>query len=285
MHEFKYIEPTDTAQVIELLKEHGSSAAMMAGGTDLINHIRIGKRSPEVVLQLGKVRELIRSIEATDDGVFIGALATLTDVQTNELLMREFTALCEAAGRVGSKQIRNRATLVGNICNASPAADTVPPLLLFDASVHILGVDGERMVPIDAFITAPGRTVLDAGELVTGVFIPRPKNRFYSAYCKLSRRRGVDLSTVGAAAAVCEDGARIALGAVAAKAFRATAAEEILKLGIDTNIEAAIAAVCKQASPITDVRASADYRRAMAGAYAKKALINALSYKVEGEVD
>ena len=273
MSGFKYIEPKTLAALTELMQEYGASAAMMAGGTDLINHIRIGKRSPEVVLQISKVAELTSAIEFREDGIFIGALATLTDIQTNALLLREYTALCEAAGKVGSRQIRNHATMAGNICNASPAADTVPPLLLFDASVCIVGVNGERVLPVDAFITGPGRTALSGGEVVAGVLIPRPENRFHSAYCKLSRRRGVDLSTVGAAVALCGDGARIALGAVAAKAFRAAEAEEILKSGIDKkNIEAAMAAVCKQASPITDVRASADYRRAMAGAYSKKAL-------------
>ena len=266
MQNFKYAEPNSLEEALALLKQYGASAAMLAGGTDLINHIHLGKRSPSIVVQIRKIVEFGTRIEAQETGIKIGPLTTLSEITGAQLVQERFTALAEAAGKVGSKQIRNRATLVGNICNASPAADTVPALLVYNAVVHMVGRDGQRSLPLDEFITGPGKTVLKQGEIVESIFMAYSPVGSTATYHKLSRRDGVDLATVGVAAyADHEATIRLALGAVGPRAFRAYDAEKILCQSSfdDQTIKCGIKETVNAASPISDLRGSREYRLAM----------------------
>jgi carbon-monoxide dehydrogenase medium subunit len=241
-------------------------AAPLAGGTDLINNIRIGAQSPKLVILLRKIRELSGAIQEKQEGVLIGALATLSEIAQHACLRGKFPAIAESANLIGSKQIRNRATMAGNICNASPAADTVPALLLYDAMVNITGSNGRRSVPIASFVQSPNKTCLAAGEIVDSIFVPYPAVPSSSCYVRFARREGADLAIVGVAAlASVTNEVRLALAAVGPTAFRAYEAENIFRQGVqDPAIwERGLAKVVDAAAPISDLRASREYRRAL----------------------
>jgi CO/xanthine dehydrogenase FAD-binding subunit len=263
MAKFKYASPGSLEQTWSLLREYGPDAALLAGGTDLLADIRSGQKSPKLVIALRRMRELSNLVAATSGGLSIGALATLSDVAHNASLRSQFPAVAEAAARIGSEQIRNWGTMAGNLCNASPAADTIPALLIYDASVNLIGPNGRRQMPVEAFINAPRRTALLPGEIVESIFLPCPPAISGSSYVRFSRREGADLAIVGVAALTSAWGApRIALGAVGPTAFRAYAAEALLLHGFrdPAVVKAAVAKAAEAADPISDVRASRDYR-------------------------
>jgi carbon-monoxide dehydrogenase medium subunit len=280
MKRFEYAEPKTLIELVALMHQHGDSASILAGGTDLINHISQGKRSPEIVVSLRSVAELSKSVIERREGVEIGALATLTTVAEHPLVRQRYTALAEAAVKVGSKQIRNRGTVVGNVCNASPAADTITALLLFDPVLCILGEGGRRTAALAEFLLGPGQTTLAANEMVENIFLPTPFESTASTYLKLSRREGVDLATVGVATSIDLSGnVRIALGAVGPKAFRAFSSELQLKGSPKDveSIESAIRLAQEAANPISDLRASSEYRCEMIGALLRQALQQAMT--------
>lgn len=275
MDKFQIAAPLTFDQTFDLIAEYGSDAALLAGGTDLVNHIKVGKRSPKLVIQLRKVKELHSAVAEDKNGVIIGAMTTLSDIAASSALSERFPAIAEAASKVGSKQIRNRATMAGNICNASPAADTVPALLLYDARVNIVGKNGRRAVPLESFVLCPNQTCLDSGELVESIFVPYPDAVSGSTYIKLARRDGVDLAMVGVAVAISvEREVRVALGAVGPTAIRARASEQLLARGLQNSemMEQGLAMVVAAANPITDLRATREYRLAMVRELTKEAI-------------
>jgi carbon-monoxide dehydrogenase medium subunit len=274
------IQPRGEAEVSALLFELGPSARIHAGGTDLVLQIRHGLQKPQYIIDLSRIDPLRRITSLDTGNIWIGAMATLQAVARHASVAAHFTALSEAAGSVGSVQIRNRGTVVGNVCNASPAADTVPALLLFDARIHIIGPQARRMMPIGEFITGPGQTGLSRGEFVLGIELPKNTKSTASVYLKLSRRRRVDLAIVSVGAFVSsEQEVRLAFGAVAPVPFRAKEAEEILSgRATDTGaIEDSIQAIKPLVNPITDVRASTQYRAEMSHVMARRALALAAS--------
>ena len=267
MFTFKYVAPATLKDAILLLSDAAGDAAPLAGGTDLINNIRMGTQSPKLVILLRRVRELSGAIEEKPEGILIGALATLSEIARSASLRRNFPAIAEAANLIGSRQIRNRATMAGNLCNASPAADTVPALLLYDAIVNLAGSGGRRSLPVASFAHAPNQTCLRAGEIVESIFVPYlaavPSS---SCYLRFARREGADLATVGVAAlATGTHEIRLALAAVAPTAFRAYEAENILRQGVEDPAvwQLALAKVVSAANPISDLRASREYRLAL----------------------
>lgn len=262
MAAFQYASPGTLAEASQLLREFGPDAALLAGGTDLVADIRGGQRSPKLVVALRRVQELSAAITVTAAGIHIGALATLTEIAEHPAIGALFPAVAEAAGNIGSRQIRNWATMAGNVCNASPAADAIPALLLYDATLNTAG-QHERRLPVASFVQGPRRTALRGGEIVASIFLPNPPPESTSCYLRFSRREGADLAIVGVAALASRAGeVRIALGAVAPAAFRATEAEAMLRGGCDdpAGLEAALAKVAQAADPISDVRASREYR-------------------------
>jgi carbon-monoxide dehydrogenase medium subunit len=220
MKTFEYARPATVDEVVGLLEEHGADAHLLAGGTDLVLGLRGGWIRPRVVVDLKRVAGLTSDIREEGSKLTIGALTTMAEVVADERVRKFFPALAEAADWVGSVQIRNRATVAGNICNGSPAADTAPPLLVYGAEMVVAGRDGVRRVPIDDFIVGPGRTDLGAAELVTGIEVPLPERPRGSAYLRQTRRRGTDLASVTLAASVDDAGVtRLSYGSVGPRAW------------------------------------------------------------------
>ncbi len=215
MQTFAYLRPSTLAEAVALLEAHAPDARLLAGGTDLIIGLRDGSERPRVVIDLKRVPELCCGIRDDGGTVTIGATTIMADLATSALVRRHFPALAEAAAAVGSAQIRNRATLAGNICNASPAADTAPPLLVYGAVVLAAGQHGARRIPISEFFVNPGVNALARDELVVAIELPVPAVRVGAAHVRRTRRRGHDLASVTLCAGVDETGVtRLAYGSV-----------------------------------------------------------------------
>ena len=249
-----------------LLAEHGSGASLLAGGTDLVVALRNRTLTPKVVIDLKRVAELRPGIRGDGGAITINATTVLADVGEDQRVQARFPALVDAAATVGSIQIRNRATLTGNICHASPAADTAPPLLVYGAVVNVAGARGTRRVNLEEFFIGPGTTSLQSGELVTSIELPAAEERLGAAFARITRRRGVDLATVSVCCLVAASGRTIfAYGAAAPRPF--IVRDESGVLADPATGDAAKDEVLKQlltrASPISDVRGSRDYRAAM----------------------
>ena len=215
MQTFAYKRPATVAEAVALLDRHGPEAHVLAGGTDLVIGLRDGSRAPGVVIDIKRIAELRPGIVEEGGRVTIGATTTMTELASSALIRRRFPALAEAAAVVGSVQIRNRATIAGNICNASPAADAAPPLLVYDATVVAAGLSGTRRIPIDEFFVESGVTTLARGELVTAIELPVPARRSGAVHVRRTRRRGHDLASVTLCCSVDDAGVtRLAYGSV-----------------------------------------------------------------------
>src|SRR5438876_8741010 len=206
MRPFAYERPTDLAAAVGLLAEHGSEAHLLAGGTDLIIRLRDGTIRPRIVVDVKRIAELDGEIRATDGNLRIGARTVMTDIAANDRIRRDYLALAEAAAVVGAVQIRNRATLAGNVCNASPAADTAPALLVYGARVVAAAPAGTRTIPIDDVFVRSGVTTLGQGELVAAIELPRPATAPGAVHLRRTRRRGHDLASVTLGCGGCADG-------------------------------------------------------------------------------
>jgi CO/xanthine dehydrogenase FAD-binding subunit len=269
MRAFAYERPTHLGDAIALLAEHGPAARLLAGGTDLIIRVRDGSIRPHVVVDVKRIGELNDRIAEAERDTRIGACTTMTTIAADPGILRDHRALAEAAAVVGSVQIRNRATLAGNICNASPAADTSPSLLVYGATVVVSGLGGTRRIPIDEFFVRSGVTTLAPDELVTAIELPRSWSdvRHGSVHLRRTRRRGHDLASVTLACAVFDDGVtRIGYGSVGPRPVLVS--DETGVLADADAPEAAkrarLAELFVGASPsATSMRASPEYRLAM----------------------
>lgn len=266
MRQFDYYQPKDFAEAFELLMLPGKVVMPLAGATDIIPMAREERIAPDVVVDIKSLPGM-REIKETEDGLLIGAAVRMSEIASSPLVREYAAVLAEGAATVGHVQVRNRATLGGNMCTASPAGDTFPALLVLEAAALLRGVDGERSVPVLEFFQGPRRTALKKGELLVGVMIPKLAGA-QGHYAKLSRRKTADLTLVGVAAlAVPAVGGyewRLALGAVAPTPVRVREAEEILAQGYDAAaIKKAALAAHAACSPLDDIRSSAEYRREM----------------------
>lgn len=279
--QFNYFKPDTIDAALKLMDEMGSSAKILLGGTDLMPAVRSGKTTlPQNIIELGHIKEL-NLIENNGETINIGVAAKLSDIVSSPIVKRKIPILVEAILSMASLQVRNMGTMGGNICNASPAADTAPPLLVLEAELEIMSVNGKRMVPIDQFFSGPGKTVLGSKEIVASVRIPVPQSTDKWGYYKLGRRKALTLSIISIAALArisdkTFEEARIALGAVGPTPLRIKAAEDFLK-GKSTDeavIEEAARMVRNEVKPISDVRASKEYRQEMAQALTKKILLD-----------
>ncbi|NNC40858.1 MAG: xanthine dehydrogenase family protein subunit M [Acidimicrobiia bacterium] len=280
MNRFEYARPETVAEAVALLDEHGSDARVLAGGTDLVIELRNHWAEPDLVIDIKRIPELAPAIEERDGALVITASTPMADIVANEQVQRYFPALAEAAVVVGSVQIRTRATLAGNICNGSPAADTAPPLLVFDAVVVIAGPGGTRRIPVDEFIVGPGKTALQRGELVTAIELPIPKRALGSAYQRLTRRRGTDLASITLCCGVDADGVtKLSYGSVGPRAFLVTEDTGTLadpNVPIEGKTEL-LDGMFHLASPsLRSMRASPAYRLAMLRVLGARALETAI---------
>lgn len=270
LERFVYHRPRAPEEVTNLLDELGERTRLHAGGTDLVVQIRAGVLHPEHVIDINGIQGLNDIEVLPDDGLRIGPGVTMSRLRSERRIQTRWPALAEGASEVGSRQIQNRATLVGNLCNASPAADTTPALFIYEANVNIQGPDGERSTPVGEFAVGPRRTRLGHGEWVTSIDLPAPPSPHGSAYVKLGRTSGVDLALVSVACLVSSQGTRLALASVGPTVIRALATEELLDASGSFSGEVADA-LAGEISPIDDVRASAEYRRTIASTLAKRA--------------
>ncbi len=261
-HEFDYVKPKTLDEAVEILARRGQDARVLAGGTDLVGWIRDELVLPSLLVDIKGIPGLGR-ISLEGDTAFLGALVTLSDLVDSEDVRSRIPLAWEMARVFASVGIRNRATVVGNICSAVPSCDSGPVLLVYEADVHVRAAGGERTIPISEWFTGPKRTALDPTEIVTGVSFPLPADRHGGAYVKLGRYRGEDLAQASVAVLALPGGRyRIAFGAVAPTPVRARRIEALLegKALQDSLIVEAKRLVAEETAPITDVRASAEYR-------------------------
>lgn len=265
--------------LFELLHQYGSSYRLLAGGTDLLVRLKSGRISPSAIIDIKSIAELQGGIKQTAESVTLGGLTLMATLESDPVIKSLFPALAEAVHNVGSVQIRNRASIAGNICNASPAADSAPALLIYHAKVHCISAAGSRILPLQEFITGPGRTALGSGELVKEIILPMPSKNQAAAFTRLTRRKGVDLATINLCCQVSTSGmTRFALGAVGPVPFIVEEGDGYLsstKISIDAKKDR-INALMENATPITDVRASKEYRQAMLTVLGQRALTMAL---------
>ena len=285
MHRFEYSAPQSLEEALTLLKERGDGVKLLAGGTDLLVHMKEGGLHPPAVIAIHALPEL-RGIEFDEaQGLRIGAGVDMATVEAFPGVRERFTALAEGAGIVGSVQTRNMATLGGNIANAAPSADAAPPLVVFDAVSQIAGPGGNREAPVAELFTGPGSTTLASEELITSFHLATPPARTGSVYQRHTPRKIMDIAVVGVSVrlslAANDDTiaeARICLGAVAPTVVRAQEAEEALTGQQPSNELFAKAAELAQAgaSPISDVRGSAEFRSHLVGVMTNRCLTIAL---------
>jgi carbon-monoxide dehydrogenase medium subunit len=266
---FTYQEPATLEACLSILNDQGDDAAPLAGGTDLLVNMKKGLCHPGRLVSLARIPEL-KKITKNGNGSFrMGAMATMDAIATHGTIRRDFPILAQAAHKVGSPLIRNRATIGGNLASARPAADSHGPLICLGARVRLASLSGEREVAAENFFVAPGQTVRKADELVTHIMVDRPPSRSGGAYLRYGIRKTLEIGVVNVAVFLCLDRdktithARIALGAVAPRTIRATSAEEHLvgKRVDEKRIKGAAEAAINDCRPISDIRGSAEYRR------------------------
>ncbi|TXL78157.1 xanthine dehydrogenase family protein subunit M [Vineibacter terrae] len=276
---FQVHHPQSVADAIALSQQFGDAGRFIAGGTDLVIQINRKRQTPAHLIDLNRLDELA-GIAQTPDGFAIGALATHKAVERHPPFQDALRGLVEAARVVGGHQVRNIATVGGNIANASPAADVVVPLLALDARVSLVGPRGARTLALGDFLLGPGRTAREAGELIDCIHIARLPQRSATAFLKAGRRKAMEISVVCVAARLTLDdegrcaAASLALGAVGATAMRAGEAEKALvgRVPDDAALRDAAQAAAAACNPISDVRASARYRRLLVEALVPRAL-------------
>jgi len=281
---FEYHAPSSLSGALDLLAQYGDKARVLAGGTDLLVSMKKREMVPEHLVNLKGIADLKGIRYDAKGGMSIGALVTLEEMKRSEIVRDKFCVLWDAVNVMASFQVRSLGTIGGNLCGAVPSADTAPPLIVLGASVKMVGVSGERSVPVEDFFKGPKESVLQRNEILTQVLVPSPLPRSSGAYIKLMRRNAMDLALVGVAAYlgldpernVCSR-ARVALGAVAPTPIRAMQAEEVL---VNRKIDEALAAEAGKAAstvcrPISDIRSSLEYRCSMVEVLTKRAVMDA----------
>ncbi len=280
---FEFHSPRSLPQAFELLSRYGERARVLAGGTDLVPKLLKGSLRPEAVVSLRHVEELRRLAFDPERGLAIGAAARHAEVLEHPEVRARYPALVDALSQLATVQVRNMGTIGGNLCNASPCADSAPILLAREARLAIASAAGSRELPLSGFFLGPGRIALGPGEILTVIHVPPPAALTGFAFRSISGRSKVDMSAASAAAMVRLAGGRIAearifLGAVGPTPLRAARAEGILAGGIPDAALLAEAgeAAAADAKPISDVRASAAWRRRMVAVLARRALAEAV---------
>lgn len=291
MRAFDYAAPDSLENAVGLLAGHPATARPLAGGTDLITQVKEGRRQVDLVVDLKRIPALNRLEYTPGGGLTLGAAVPCVRLQEDAAVRYHYPVLVEVAALIGSYQIQGRASLGGNLCNASPSADGVPALIVLGAQALIVGTAGRRTVAVESFCTAPGRTVLEPGELLAELQVPAPAPRSGAAYQRFIPRGEMDIAVAGVGAALRLDEAgrviecRIALAAVAPVPLRVPTAEAVVQgrtptPALFTEAGAVAAAAC---TPITDVRGSADYRRHLVAVLTQRVLAVALDRAKGGQ--
>lgn len=283
MRDFEYESPTSLVEAMALLAEHNGRARPLAGGTDLIDHVRTGRLTPEFVVDVKRIPEL-NVLELSDRGLRLGAAVPCYRIYESPEVRRDYAALVDACSIIGGIQIQSRASVGGNLCNSGPAADSIPALIVLGATCLIAGSHGEREVPVEEFCTSPGKNVLRPGELLVELRIPPPAPRSGSHYRRFIPRNEMDIAVVGVGASVVLDesgerfvSGRIALGAVAPTPLFATEAGALLSGQPVSDETLRRAAETAQAiiAPIDDMRGTQGFRRHLTGVLVQRVLARA----------
>ncbi len=273
-----YIAPGSLEDLLTVLHQYGEEARIIAGGTDLIPQLRLGKLKPGVLIDPHHLS--LDEISETNESIHLGALVTHTQTLTSPLLRQAYPALVSACRQVGAPPVRNRGTLAGNLANASPAADSALPLLVYDARVVASRISAERLLPLDEFYLSPGQTQLSSDEFIREIKLPKMPPRTMAVFLKLGNRQAMAIAVASIAVRLSLDEtgkvsqARVALGSVAPTPLRAYQAETILQAHPlnETTIRLAAQAARRAACPISDLRASAEYRSKMMEVLTHRAL-------------
>ena len=277
---FQYHDPKALDEATRLMGEIRGEASVLAGGTDLLVNMKMGKTAPKHVISLSRIEEL-RGIRREQGALTLGACVTAGELKEQEEIKAEFNGLCQSAGSLGSPLIRNLATVGGNIVTARPAADLPPSLMAYGASILLKKKNGERRLPLESFFKGPGQTMIEPEEILCAVILNEPPPYSGGGYVKLGVRKALEISLVNVAAFFALDGpsgpikeARIVLGAVAPVPVRSPSAEAVLmgERPDDALFEKAGNAAAKDAKPIDDFRGSAEYRREMVKVLTRRAL-------------
>ena len=280
MREFTHLKPKTLQEAISFLTQYNGKSKIIAGGTELVNRMKKRLVTPEYVIDITYVPGLDKIEYDAKSGLKIGALCPLADVECSPLVKEKHEPLARAVHTIGSVQVRNLGTIGGNLCNASPSADSAPILIGLDAKARIFGPAGERVIELKDFFAGPRETVLKSGEILVGIEIPNPPPRSAAVYIKQSLRRAMGLAVVGVAVVVslAPDGSvadiRIVLGAVAPTPIRAVKAEAAIRgKKLDgALIREAAGLASDEAKPISDVRSSKEYRNDMIEVLTERAL-------------
>jgi len=287
---FEVFQPASVPEAREFFRKNGPGGHFLAGGTDLVIAIKEKGLVPRYVVDLKKIPSLSGIRESCDGSLTIGALTTMREIETSPVIRKRYPFLAQSAAEVGSIQIRNRATIGGNMANATPSADVAPALLVLNAKVKISRSGGEKIVLLEEFFVGPGKTIMEPGDILTEIVIPPAPLDFRGEYIKFSPREMMDLAYVGVAVGVVVDGSRkicrdvrIALGAVSPTPIRARKAEPLmLNQGITPSLAERVGEeASNECKPISDVRSSAAYRKEMVRVNTKRALLNAAAGYVE----
>lgn len=281
MRSFEYYRPQTLSELCRFLQQPG--ARVVAGGTDVLPQMRNGTFQAAALVDLCRLDEL-RFIRETPQAIEIGALTTFNELLHSDAVCRAAPALIQAAGQVGAAQTRARATLGGNLANASPAGDSIPPLLIHDAALNLRSLDAERTIPLADFLAAPGKTALQPSEFIHHIRLEKLPPGCGEAFAKLGPRRGMAISIINAAAAIQLDAngvigaARVAIGAAAPTARRCPHVERFLqdKVPDRSLLEEAARQIAADSAPIADVRASREYRVHAAAVLVARVLISAV---------
>ncbi len=278
MKPFEHYAPNTLAEAARILGDYGARGRALAGGTDLLIRMKRKQWLPQAVVSLRHIPGL--DLIELDGELCVGALVTLNQLVYSSVIRENCPVLAYAASKMAGVQVRNLATAVGNLCNASPSADMAPPLIALNARAVIVSTQGERVAPLDEFFTGPGKSVLAPGEIVREVLVPRPTASTRASYLKIEHREAMDIAIAGVGVSVtlngsiCED-ARIVLGAVAPIPLRARQAEAVLRGAelTEERIREAARVAAGEASPIDDVRGSAWYRREIVEVLTRRQLL------------
>jgi CO/xanthine dehydrogenase FAD-binding subunit len=281
-----YTAPRSISEAVSLLAEKGDRARVLAGGTDILVQVREGRRDLDLLVDIKYIPEVNELQFDPRQGLRLGAAVPCSRIYENRDIVRAYPGLHDAVSLVGGIQIQNRASVGGNLCNASPAADTIPSLIVYEGVCVIAGPKGSREVPVESFCTGPGRTTLGKGEFLVSVRLPLPKARQGANYQRFIPRNEMDIAVVGVGASVTLDesrsrcsAARIALAAVAPTPLLVPAAAAALVDGPISDAMIARAAELAQAAstPITDMRGDAEYRRHLVGVLTRRVVSRAIA--------
>ena len=281
---FEYHAPASIAKALDLITRYKNKGQFIAGGTDLLVAMKKREITPQHLISLNGIDALQGITLEKKGGVKIGALTTLAEIERSEIIQKRCLPLKDAINVMASAQVRSLATIGGNLCSAVPSADTAPPLIALNASLQLVGAKGERSIPVEEYFTGPAETVRKPNEILATIMIPKPDAVSSGCYLKLMRRQAMDLALVGVAACLkldkekkmCTE-ARIALGAVAPTPIRVPEVEAMLvNKPIDEKLITEAARIAgMQCRPISDIRASLEYRCSMVEVLTRRAVMEA----------